>query len=450
MKKVGTKLMSLLMVALISVTCTGCGVIRVYQNIGEAIFSQFKPTPRHEETLAEAFICDSGNDEILVINYNGKNNCDEAQNGYNFSSDFNVTLDGAALNTAYLSSTNPYSIDIDKNVPSGSEELLQETYLLPAGATEGDLHIEANSYSMNYKKTIKVMEEDLRLENLEKKVTESSYSLAIQGAILTDDGEGTNLLIVDYIYSNASSEASSFGGALDTKAFQNGIELKTGWLPYNHPLVDDTLSENTYTDVQPGNSLTVRVIYELNDATTPVDVQSTDYFSYNHAEVLNKQIAINASSVPIDSIVATTTDTSSNFSFRVDAAIIGLSEYYSNPAVFMIGEFTNNSDKAMSFSSVVDIVATQGNYSLSKSYISGIDTLNYNDIAPGATIPVIIGFELLDLSNSVTITATDSTHYAKEMLYSNTYTIDQLIQTTKTYIDRYNILEGEIYDGYQF
>ena len=56
MKKVGTKLMSLLMVALMSVTCTGCGVIRVYQNIGEAIFSQFKPTPRHEETLAEAFI----------------------------------------------------------------------------------------------------------------------------------------------------------------------------------------------------------------------------------------------------------------------------------------------------------------------------------------------------------------------------------------------------------
>lgn len=450
MKKVGKKLLSLLMVTLICVTCSGCGIIRFYQNIGEAVLGQFKQTPRHEETLAEAFICDSGADQVLVINYNGKNNCDEAQNGYNFSSDFNVTLDGTALNTAYLSSSNPYAIDIDKDIPSGSEDLLQETYLLPAGSTAGDLHIEANSYSMNYKKTIKVMEEDLRLEELEKKVTESSFSLAIQGAVLTDDGEGTNLLIVDYIYSNASTESYSFGSSLNTKAYQNGIELQTGWLPYNHPLVDDSLSENTYTEVKPGNSLTVRVIYELNDPTTPVNIESTDYYSYNNAEVLNKQIAIDATNVPIDSIVATTTDTSSSFSFRIDAAIIGLSEYYNDPAVFMVGEFTNNSDKAMSFSSVVDVVATQGNYSLSKSYISGVDSLNYNDIAPGATIPIIIGFELMDLTNSVTITATDSTHYANETLYFNTYTIDQLIQTTKTYIDRYNILQGEIYDGYQF
>ncbi len=450
MKKVGKSLMSLFMVTLLCVTCTGCGMIRTYQRIGEAVLGAARPQPRHDDTLQEVFICDEGDNEVLIVNYTAVNNTDQEESSYSFDLDLSCSLNGTALETCYLGSNNPYAINNDVNVAPGSSATMQESYLLPAGTTSGTIHIQADSYTKNYKKTVTVMSEDRELSTLEKKVTQSAYTLGIQGAVLTDDGEGKNLLIVDFVFTNNSTEAASFGSALETNLFQDGIQLSSGYLPYNHPLNDDSTGSNNYTDIMPGNSLTVREVYELNNATSPVTVTSVDSISYNNAQIMSKTIALDSATAAADAIIATSPDTSSNFSFTVDAAIIGLSEYYNKPAVFMVGSFTNNSDKAMSFSSVVDVVANQGPYSLESSYISGTSTLNYNDIQPGATIPVIIGFELLDLTNGVTITATDSTHYAKQVLYNNTFTIDQLIETTKTYIDRYNILNGEITDGYQF
>ena len=85
--------------------------------------------------------------------------------------------------------------------------------------------------------------------------------------------------------------------------------------------------------------------------------------------------------------------------------------------------------------------------SLDRSYISGASAFNYNDIEPGVTVPVIVGFELISLDEDVTITATDSTHYANEVLYAHTFTIDELVENTKYYVDQYNIIEGELNEG---
>jgi len=133
-----------------------------------------------------------------------------------------------------------------------------------------------------------------------------------------------------------------------------------------------------------------------------------------------------------DIIVAGSVDTSSKFSFSVEEAIVGIS-YDEVPIVVMVGTFTNNSDETISFSWALEATAMQDGYTLPTAYLSGSGDFNYNDIAPGSTIPVFIGWEVSDGQNDITLTVVDSQHYAKEEIYAQTFTIDELIENTENY-----------------
>jgi len=427
---------------------SGCGPVGFYVRLGRSLLSRFtsSSTPIHNYEFSEAFICSNGTDgnDLLFVNYMGTNNADENETQISFSLDMSAALNGAPLESGYPMYSNPYVISDDTTVAPDEQKLLQAVFELPSEYSTGDLHLTCSSYTEDYKKKLDVMDETIKIEELERKGSVSQYSAAIEGAVLTDDGEGNNLLIVDYIFTNNSQEAASFLGSLDTKAFQNGVELSSAYLPYNHPLSDDEKEGNGYKDIQPGVSIEFRQIYQLSDNVSNVDVKIVDSYSFDSASVLEKSIALTDASATADTIKAGSADTSSKFSFRVDAAVIGINENYTAPAVFLVGEFTNNSDESMSFSSVVDAKAQQGGYSLSSSYITGASTFNYNDIEPGTTIPVIIGYELFDLDTDVTITATDSTHYANEVLFTQTYTINELINNTRYFADQYGIIDEEL------
>ena len=138
-----------------------------------------------------------------------------------------------------------------------------------------------------------------------------------------------------------------------------------------------------------------------------------------------------------DIIVAKSVDTSSKYAFEIKSAIIGTDRYDENVIVLAIGEFTNNSDDVMDFSSIVDVEVRQDGFELDRVYTYALSKLNYAEIKPGASIPIVLGYEILDTAD-VEIVCTDRTHYAKQVLFEKAYSIDELIDNTASLIDEYD------------
>jgi hypothetical protein len=91
------------------------------------------------------------------------------------------------------------------------------------------------------------------------------------------DFEGHNTIIITYEYKNTDKENHSFMDGLRDKVFQKGASLKTAYF------VDDVQGYNEDsqdTELQPNGSLTVTVAYQLNDDTSPVDVELSSGIDY--------------------------------------------------------------------------------------------------------------------------------------------------------------------------
>lgn len=143
-----------------------------------------------------------------------------------------------------------------------------------------------------------------------------------------------------------------------------------------------------------------------------------------------------------DVIVAGTIDTSSQYSFSVEGAFVGVDEYSDVPEVILVCEFTNNSEETISFSSALEAIAFQSGHELSSAYLRGASSYNYDSIAPGKTTPVLIAWELISADDKVEITVIDRYHYAKEEIFNGSYTIDELIENSQKFIEEYdNIID---------
>jgi hypothetical protein len=148
-----------------------------------------------------------------------------------------------------------------------------------------------------------------------------------------------------------------------------------------------------------------------------------------------------------DVIVAGTVDTSSDYSFEVIGACVGMEEYSDEPVVILLGEFTNNSDEAISSSWALDCVAYQSGHELRDAYLRGAGAYTYDNIEPGVTTPVLIGWKLVSATDSIEITVIDRKHYAKEVLFQEKYTVEQLLANTKKLLDGF---DGVVDEGKDF
>lgn len=144
-----------------------------------------------------------------------------------------------------------------------------------------------------------------------------------------------------------------------------------------------------------------------------------------------------------DVIVAGTVDTSSNYSFDVQGAFVGMDEYSEDAVVILVCEFTNNSDEVISYGSALDAEAFQSGYSLKTAYLRGAGDYTYEKIEPGKTISIFIGWKLVSASDDVEITVIDRYHYAKEVLFEGSFTIDELIENSKKFVDEYGGIVDE-------
>ncbi len=104
------------------------------------------------------------------------------------------------------------------------------------------------------------------------------YSVEITSSRLAKDYEGKDLIIVKYTFTNVNGdEPASFAYAFSDYAFQNGVGLNESYFVDESANYD---SNNQLKDIKKGASLEVEVAYELNDTSTPVEIEIEELFSF--------------------------------------------------------------------------------------------------------------------------------------------------------------------------
>lgn len=109
------------------------------------------------------------------------------------------------------------------------------------------------------------------------------YSVVIESCRLAKDYEGNDVVIVKYIFSNVSSdESTAFFTAFDETVYQNGVGLNESYV------LDDSANysaDNQTKEIKKGASLEVEVAYELNDNTTDIEVEVTEWLSFDDTTI---------------------------------------------------------------------------------------------------------------------------------------------------------------------
>ena len=245
-----------------------------------------------EVTVEEAFICNTYNGEVLVVNLDVTNTSKDYVNVGSIVYEIGAKLDGTSLKPGYLPDSSDNFISIDAKIAAGEKGKAQAIFEL-SGETEGEVILTGVTYTVNYEKQVEFLNETIDFSTLEKKVSESKYKLTIDNVLKTDDGDGKDIIVIDMTFANNSEEAASFGYAVSLEIFQNGTALKSGYLPYKHPSYDEELEGNNYLDIKGGNEIKVRKVLTLNDENEPIEVKAIDNGSFDVGPLLEVEIQIN-------------------------------------------------------------------------------------------------------------------------------------------------------------
>lgn len=104
------------------------------------------------------------------------------------------------------------------------------------------------------------------------------YTVVIDSCRLAKDYSGEDVVIVKYIFTNVSDEdAAAFNSTIDAAVYQNGVGLNEAYIlseSANFSL------DNQRKAIKKGASVEVEVAYKLNDTTTDIEVEVSEYFSF--------------------------------------------------------------------------------------------------------------------------------------------------------------------------
>lgn len=112
----------------------------------------------------------------------------------------------------------------------------------------------------------------------ENKNNLGDYNVEIKSCRLSTDYEGKPVVIVKYAFTNNSENAAAFYVALNTEVYQNGVGLNESYF------VDDSAnysSDNQSKEIKTGVTLEVEVAYVLNDTTTDIEVEVSEFISFS-------------------------------------------------------------------------------------------------------------------------------------------------------------------------
>ncbi len=115
-----------------------------------------------------------------------------------------------------------------------------------------------------------------------------NYSVEIVSCRVAKDYADKPVVIVKYKFTNNDDDPASFMVAFDDNVYQNGVGLTTAII-----LDDDAnySSDNQVKEIKKGTSLDVEVAYTLNDATTDIEVEVKELFSFSD-KIISKTFSI--------------------------------------------------------------------------------------------------------------------------------------------------------------
>ena len=381
-------------------------------------------------------------DSVLVVNLDVENKSKDYLDPSSLAYDASASLDGTALDKEYLSDYCPVYVSTNAIAPK-EHGTVQLAYKLGNPDAEGTVSLLMLYYGK--KKNIKTLETTINLADVDYYIIPTDYELQIDRAFTTDDGEGNQLLALDMTFTNNGNEAES-PSAARLSLFQNGVELSSGYLPYRHPENNEELSSNSYTDIQPGKSISYRMVYTLqDDSEVEFYAKQNGFSSYEVEPLLETKILVAEGAAESDNtIVAETLEVSSSFEAEVTDYVLGLEEYDDIPIVVFMVDFTNNSDETANFTYDMEDIASQGGVSLDTGYISGVSGYNSADVQPGATATVFLIYELRNLSDDIELVIADDTHYATPIILQESYTLDEILEETiRLYGDDDEVLDED-------
>lgn len=109
------------------------------------------------------------------------------------------------------------------------------------------------------------------------------YAVVIDSCRLAKDYEGKPVVIVKYLFTNVSDDSpSAFYVALNDAAYQNGVGLNKAYI------LDDNANysaDNQTKEIKKGATIEVEVAYELNDTTTDIEVEVSEFISFDDTTI---------------------------------------------------------------------------------------------------------------------------------------------------------------------
>lgn len=110
-----------------------------------------------------------------------------------------------------------------------------------------------------------------------------NYKVEIDSCRLASNYSGDAIVIVKYIFTNVSDESpSSFSSTVSDEVYQGGIGLNECYFAADSA---NYSSDNQYKEIKKGASLEVEVAYELNDTTTDIEVEVSEWLSFSNKTV---------------------------------------------------------------------------------------------------------------------------------------------------------------------
>ena len=102
------------------------------------------------------------------------------------------------------------------------------------------------------------------------------YVVEIKSAVVVQDYDGNPTVVITYSWTNNSSETTSPMLSISTAVFQDGVGMNSAFI-YDDPAYDGDMYT---TDVRPGTTVDVQEAFELNNTTSPIEVEITEAFAW--------------------------------------------------------------------------------------------------------------------------------------------------------------------------
>lgn len=112
----------------------------------------------------------------------------------------------------------------------------------------------------------------------------AKYLVSIDDCLIVQDYQGQPAAVVTFTFTNNSNKATSFTVAVNSKAFQDGVELDTAFVMN----LDSAASLN---EIKPGATTTVQKAYAL-DSNSDITVECEELFNFSDKLLAEKTFTI--------------------------------------------------------------------------------------------------------------------------------------------------------------